>query len=58
MRILFLVILLANIWAYSLGQGWLGPRPDDEGRDPRQLNRELNAGQITLKPATKPGLPG
>ncbi|AKQ53507.1 hypothetical protein [Bordetella hinzii] len=54
MRILFLVILLANLWAYGLGQGWLGPRPDDEGRDPRRLNQELNADHISLAPK-RPG---
>ncbi|AHV92211.1 hypothetical protein [Bordetella holmesii] len=50
MRILFLVLLLANVWAYGLGQGWLGPRPDDEGRDPRRLTQQLNAGQVSLAP--------
>ncbi|WP_094816376.1 hypothetical protein [Bordetella genomosp. 12] len=53
MRILFLVLLLANLWAYGLGQGWLGPRPDDEGRDPRRLKQELNAAQISVTPRSQ-----
>lgn len=48
MRVLFILILLANLWAYALGQGMLGMRPEDEGRDARRLNQELNAGAVTL----------
>lgn len=49
MRILFLVIVLANVWAYGLGQGWLGPKPEDDGRDARRLSQQLNAEKITLR---------
>ena len=28
MRVLFILILLANLWAYALGQGMLGMRPE------------------------------
>ncbi|WP_199770948.1 hypothetical protein [Achromobacter sp. AONIH1] len=48
MRVLFILILLANLWAYALGQGMLGMRPEDAGRDARRLNQELNAGAVTL----------
>ncbi len=48
MRVLFILILLANLWAYALGQGMLGMRPEDAGRDARRLNQELNAAAITL----------
>lgn len=47
MRILFVLIVLANVWAYALGQGWLGRPPGDEGRRSVPLN-ELNAGKVTL----------
>ena len=46
MRILFLLILLANAWVYALGQGWLGTRPGDEGR---KWVQELNADKVTLQ---------
>ncbi|WP_459616149.1 hypothetical protein [Bordetella sp. 2513F-2] len=48
MRVLFLLIVLANVWAYALGQGWLGVPPNDEGRNPARLAQELNAGQVSL----------
>ncbi|WP_198529701.1 hypothetical protein [Achromobacter sp. DH1f] len=48
MRVLFILILLANLWVLALGQGWLGTRPADEGRDPRRFSQELNPGAVTL----------
>lgn len=48
MRILFVVIVLANVWVYALGQGWLGVRPVDEGRQPLRLTQTLQADRITL----------
>lgn len=50
MRVLFILILLANLWALALGQGWLGVRPEDEGREPRRFSQELNPGAMTLVP--------
>lgn len=50
MRILFLLIVAANLWVYALGQGWLGARPDDAGRDLANAGRELNADRVTLTP--------
>ena len=50
MRILFFLIVLANVWAYGLGQGWLGIRPDDEGRDYRRASQELNADRVAVLP--------
>ena len=45
MRILFLLILLANVLASALGQGWLGVRPGDENRT---VVQELNADKVAL----------
>lgn len=45
MRILFLLIVLANVWAYALGQGWLGVRPGDENR---KWVQELNAEKVAV----------
>ncbi|MNL81663.1 hypothetical protein D3C87_2088450 [compost metagenome] len=50
MRVLFILILLANLWALALGQGWLGVRPEDDGRDTRRFSQELNPGAVTLVP--------
>jgi hypothetical protein len=54
MRVLFILILLANLGVYALGQGWLGVRP---GRDPRRFNQELNPGAVTLVPKIPPAAP-
>lgn len=48
MRVLFILILLANLWIGALGQGWIGIRPEDEGRDTRRFSQELNPGAVTL----------
>jgi hypothetical protein len=49
MRILFLLILLANVWAYGLGHGWLGAAPGDTGRAPEPAV-ELNADKVRVNP--------
>jgi hypothetical protein len=54
MRVLFILILLANLGVYALGQGWLGARPEDEGRDARRFSQELNPGAVTLPPRKSP----
>lgn len=48
MRVLFVLIVLANAWAYSLGQGWIGTKPADAGRDRGSSNQELNAAYLRL----------
>ncbi|MFJ1037764.1 hypothetical protein WLW93_00660 [Bordetella bronchiseptica] len=48
MRILFLLIVAANLWVYALGQGWLGLRPADEGRDAARLSQEMKADQVKV----------
>ena len=50
MRVLFLLIVIANIWVYALGQGWLGARPDDAGRDRSRFGQELNVERIRVGP--------
>lgn len=38
MRVLFLLIVAANLAAYALGQGWLSDiAPADRGRDPNGM---------------------
>jgi hypothetical protein len=46
MRILFVLIVLANVVVYGIGQGWLGPTPEDEGRDPMRMQQQLNADKV------------
>lgn len=48
MRVLFVLIVIANIWVYALGQGWSGSRPDDMGRDQGKIGQELNVERITV----------
>ena len=50
MRVLFVLIVLANLWVYALGQGWMGARPDDAGRDRSTFSQELNAERIKIRP--------
>lgn len=50
MRALFLLILVANVWVYALGQGWTGARPDDVGRNPGAFNQEFNATRVKIGP--------
>ena len=54
MRVLLILILLANLWIAALGQGWIGIRPEDEGRDTRRFSQELNPGAVTLVPRKAP----
>lgn len=54
MRVLFILILLANLWIAALGQGWIGIWPEDEGRDTRRFSQELNPGAVTLVPRKAP----
>jgi len=48
MRVLFLLIVIANLWIYALGQGWMGASPDDVGRDHAGSGQELNAERIQV----------
>jgi hypothetical protein len=48
MRILFILIVLANIVVYGIGQGWLGAPPENEGREPIKMQQQLNADKVTV----------
>jgi len=47
MRSLFLIVLLANAALLVFGQGFFGPPPSENGREPRQLS-ERNQHAIAL----------
>ncbi|MGB6105318.1 MAG: hypothetical protein WBF88_15865 [Pusillimonas sp.] len=38
MRTLFLIVLLANLGLLAFGQGFFGPPPSEQGREPRMLS--------------------
>jgi len=48
MRFLFFLIILANLGIYALGQGWLGMRPEDEGRTAYRLMQQMEPQAITV----------
>ena len=53
MRVLFLVIVLANLGVLAFGQGFFGPAPAEEGREARHLS-ERNQHTIQLgQPSAK-----
>ncbi|HWL29898.1 MAG TPA: hypothetical protein VNQ97_13420 [Burkholderiaceae bacterium] len=47
MRFIFLLVLLANIAVLGYGQGFFGPPPSEQGREPRQLS-ERHQHSITV----------
>ncbi|MFT0849424.1 hypothetical protein VRY85_01405 [Achromobacter sp. F4_2707] len=38
MRVLFFLVLLANVAVLAYGQGFMGTPPSEQGRTPRQLS--------------------
>lgn len=47
MRVLFLVVVLANLGVLALGQGFFGPAPIEQGREARHLS-ERNQQAVQL----------
>lgn len=48
MRLLFFLIVLANVVALAYGQGFFGTPPSEEGREPRMLMLQRNPEAVTL----------
>jgi len=48
MRTLFILILLANVLVFGIGQGWFGLPPSEEGRDPARRAQELNVDKVVV----------
>lgn len=48
MKYLFLIVVLANIWLYAVGAGWLGTPPAEKGRASTRTGMELNADKVTI----------
>ncbi len=49
MRVVFFIVLVANIGLLAWGQGFFGTPPSEQGRDPHFLT-ERNQQAISLKP--------
>jgi hypothetical protein len=48
MRILFAVLLIANVVLFGFDQGWFGHAPSQRGREPERLNEEIRPDSITV----------
>ena len=48
MRLLFFLIVLLNIVVLAYGQGFFGPPPSEQGREPRMLMMQRNPEAVTL----------
>lgn len=53
MRSLFIVLLLANLALFGLGQGWFGQPLSQRGREPERLQQEIRPEEIEV-----PRIPG
>ncbi|MEI2415789.1 hypothetical protein V8Z80_06355 [Orrella sp. JC864] len=53
MRVLFVLVMLANAAVFAIGRGWLGIPPAETGRDPAQLARQFNAEAVRLPQAPR-----
>lgn len=53
MRLLFILILLANVVILAFGQGFFGTPPSEQGREPRQFSQR-NQDAIQLGAPTHP----
>ena len=51
MRLLFVLIIVLNILLYSVGKGWLGTPPAEQGRDPARLQQQINPQAVQVEPA-------
>ena len=59
MRGIFILIMVANVFIFAIGRGWLGIPPAESGREPAQMSRQLNPETIVLpntdrRPAATP----
>lgn len=43
MKAFFIVLVVANVLVFSLGQGWFGTKRSDAGRQPGLLQTQLNS---------------
>jgi type III pantothenate kinase len=48
MKYLFFVIVVANVWLYGVGAGWLGTPPAEKGRAVGRVGMELNGDKIAI----------
>ena len=48
MRTLFVLLFLANLMLFGVGQGWFGLPPSEEGRDRGRHRQEMNADRVAV----------
>lgn len=53
MRLLFILILVANVALLAFGQGFFGTPPSEQGREPRQFSQR-NQDSIQLGAPSHP----
>lgn len=51
MKALFIVLVVVNALVFGLGQGWLGTKRTDAGRQPGVLKTQLNADALSASRA-------
>lgn len=56
MRLLFILILLANVAILAFGQGFFGTPPSEQGREPRQFSQR-NQDAVKLGAPQHPAAP-
>jgi hypothetical protein len=51
MRILFILLFIANLIAFALGQGWFGTPASQRGRTPiAKIQPQINADAVRVLP--------
>jgi hypothetical protein len=57
MKFIFITLMVINVALFGMGQGWFGTPRADAGRNTAILQQELNATQLTVKPAAPQARP-
>lgn len=52
MRVIFILIVLANLALLAYGQGFFGPPPAEQGRNPQVLNQRNHHAIVLGEPRT------
>jgi len=50
MRVIFFLLLAANLAVFALGRGWLGTPPAEAGRTPARMAQQLNPEAVKVLP--------
>ena len=50
MKAFCILLLVANVLVYGLGDGWFGHTRTEVGRSPAMMSSQLNAQALTISP--------